>query len=98
MDIIGVKFIIYQSTVAGTDITDDFDVLNRFQRQKMEFPMLTHLAYIIHSITHLKNENERDFSLADIYTALLHAKISVEIISDFIIINTNSAELVPSVL
>ena len=49
---IGAKFIIYQNTVAGTEITDDFAVLNWFQIQKMKFPMLKQSAYIIHSITH----------------------------------------------
>ena len=48
----GAKFVIYQNTVAGTEITDDFAVLNWFQIQQMKFPMLTQSAYIIHSITH----------------------------------------------
>ena len=33
---IGAKFVIYQNTVAGTEITDDFDVLNWFHIQKMK--------------------------------------------------------------
>ena len=28
---IGAEFVIYQNTVSGTEITDDFDVLNWFQ-------------------------------------------------------------------
>ena len=31
------KFVIYQNMVAGTEITDDFDVLNWFQIQQMKF-------------------------------------------------------------
>ena len=30
LDSIGAEFVIYQATVAGTEITDDFDVLNWF--------------------------------------------------------------------
>ena len=45
------EFVIYQNMVAGTEIADDFDVLNWFQIQKMQFPMLTRFAYIIRSIT-----------------------------------------------
>ena len=45
------EFVIYQNMVAGTEITDDFDVLNWFQIQKIQFPMLTRFAYIIYSIT-----------------------------------------------
>ena len=41
---IGANVVIYQNTVAGTEITDDFDVLNWFQIQQMQFPMLTRLA------------------------------------------------------
>ena len=33
LDRIGAEFFIYQNTVAGTQITDDFDVLNWFQIQ-----------------------------------------------------------------
>ena len=29
------EFVIYQNMVAGTEITDDFDVLNWFQIQQM---------------------------------------------------------------
>ena len=35
------EFVIYQNTVAGTEITDDFYVLNWSQIQKTKFPMLT---------------------------------------------------------
>ena len=38
---IDAEFIIYQNTVDRTEITDDFDVLNWFQIQKIKFPMLT---------------------------------------------------------
>ena len=48
---IGAEFVIYQNMVAGTEITDDFDVLNWFQIQQMKFPMLKLLTYIIHSIS-----------------------------------------------
>ena len=58
---IGDEFLIYQNTVPGTEITDNFDVLNWFQIQQMKFPMLTRFAYIIHSITPSQTENERDF-------------------------------------
>ena len=44
------EFFIYQNMVAETEITDDFDVMNWFQIQKMQFPMLTRFAYIICSI------------------------------------------------
>ena len=87
------KFVIYQYMVAGTEITDDFDVLNWFQIQKMQFPMLTLFAYIIHSITPSQTENERDFSLPGIYTASRRANLSVEILSDLLFINRNSAAL-----
>ena len=79
--------------VAGTEITDDFYVLNCFQIQKMQFPMLTRFAYIIHFFTPLQTENERDFSLAGIYTASLRANISVEMLSDLLFININSTVL-----
>ena len=66
---IGAKFIIYQNMVAGTKITDDFDVMNWFHIQLMKSPMLTRFAYIIHYITPSQTENERYYSLAGIYTA-----------------------------
>ena len=90
---IGANFVIYHNMVDGTEITDDFDVLNWFQIQKMKFPMLTRFKYSIHSITPLKTENEIDFSLAGIYTASCHSNISVEMLSDFLFINTISADL-----
>ena len=74
---ISAEFFIYQNMVAGTEITDDFDVLNWFQIQKMKFPILTRFAYIIHSIAPSQTENERDLSLAGIYTMLRHANLSV---------------------
>ena len=55
--------------------------------------MLTHFTYIIHPITPLQTENEKDFSLAGIYTALQCANISVEMLSDLIFVNRNSADL-----
>ena len=55
--------------------------------------MLTRFAYIIHSITPLQTENERDFSLAGIYTASRRANLSFEILSDLLFINRNSAAL-----
>ena len=41
---IGAEFVIYQNTVAGTGITDDFDVLNWFQIRQMKFTMLKRFA------------------------------------------------------
>ena len=93
LDRIGANFVIYQNTVAGKEITDDFDVPNWFQIQKMQFPMLIHFSYIIRSITPSKTENEIDFSLAGIYTASRRTNISIETISDLIFINRNSAAL-----
>ena len=87
------EFVIYQNIVAGTEITDNFDALNWFQIQQMKFPMLTRFAYIIHSITPSQTENERDFSLACIYTASRRANLSVEMLSNLIFINRNSAAL-----
>ena len=55
--------------------------------------MLTRFAQIIHSITPLQTENERYFSLAGIYTVSRRANISVEILSDLILINRNSSVL-----
>ena len=60
----------------------------------MQFPMLTRFSYIIHCITPSKTENERDFSLAGIYTASCRANISDEILSDLIFISRNRAVLV----
>ena len=79
--------------VAGKEITDDFDVLNWLQIQPMQFFILTRFAYIINSITPSQTENERDFSLVGIYTASCRSNISVEMISDLLFININSAEL-----
>ena len=90
---IGAKFIIYQNAVVGTEITDNFDVLNWFRIQQIKFPMLTHFAYIIHSITPPQTKNERDFSLAGIYTASRRANLSVKMLSGFIFINRNSTVL-----
>ena len=56
---IGAEFFIYQNTVAGTEITDNFDVMNWFQVQQIKFPVLTRFPYIINSITPLQTENER---------------------------------------
>ena len=55
--------------------------------------MLTRFEYIIQSITPLQTENERYFSLSGIYNALRRANISVEMLSDLIFINRNSAAL-----
>ena len=41
---IGANFFIYQNTVAGTEITNDFDVMNCFHIQKIKSPVLTHFA------------------------------------------------------
>ena len=90
---IGAEFVIYQNMVAGTEITDDSDVLNWFQIQQMKLTMLTHFTYIIHSITPLQTDNEIYFSLVGIYTASRHANISVEMLSDFLFINRNSADV-----
>ena len=79
--------------VAGKEITDDFDVLNWLQIQPMQFFILTRFAYIIHSITPSQTENERDFSLAGIYTASLRANISFLMLSGLLFINRNSAAL-----
>ena len=57
LEIVGAEFVTYQNTVAGTKITDYFDVLNLFQIQQMKFIMLNRFSYIIHSITPLKTEN-----------------------------------------
>ena len=59
----------------------------------MKLPTLNHFTYIIHSITPSKTENERDFSLAGIYTASRHTNLSVEMLSDIILINRNSTAL-----
>ena len=91
---IGAKFVIYQNMVTGTEITDNFDVLNWFQIQQMEFTMLTRFEYIIYSIAPSQTENERDFSFAGIYTVSRPANLSVEMLSDFLFINRNSAALV----
>ena len=80
--------------VAGTEITDDIDTLDWFQIQKIQFSMLTRFAYIIHPITPSQTENERYFSLTVIYTASRRANLSVEMLSDFLFINRNSATLV----
>ena len=77
---IGSEFVIYQNRVTGKEITEYFDVLNWFQIQQIKFPVLTRFAYIIHSIAPSKTENERDFSLAGIYTASRRANISVELL------------------
>ena len=90
---IGADFFIYHNTVEGRDITDDFDVLNWFQIQEMKLPTMTQFAYIIHSITSYKTKNERDFSLAGIYTTLHRANLSVEMLSDLIFIHRNRATL-----
>ena len=82
-----------KNTVAGTEITDEFDVLNWFQIQQMKFSTLTRFTYIIHSITPLQTENKRYFSLGGIYTVSLRFNLSVEMLSDFIFINRNSTEL-----
>ena len=54
---IGANFFIYQNTVAGTEITDGFYVLNWFQIQQIKFLILKRFVYIIHSITSSKTEN-----------------------------------------
>ena len=38
------EFVVYQNMVAAIEMTDDFDVLNWFQIQKIQFPMLTRFA------------------------------------------------------
>ena len=87
------EFVIYQNMVAGKEITDDFDVLNWFRIQQMQFPMLTRFSCIIHSITPSQTENERNFSLVGIYTALCCANLSVEMLSCLPFVNRNSAAL-----
>ena len=42
----------------------------------------------------MKSGNERDFSLAGIYTESRHANISVEMLSDLLFINRNITALV----
>ena len=55
--------------------------------------MLTRFSYIIHSITPSQTENERDFSLAGIYTASCRANLSVEMLYDLIFISRNISAL-----
>ena len=55
--------------------------------------MLTRFACIIRSITPSQTGNEREFSLAGIYTASHRANLSVEMLSNFLFINRNSAAL-----
>ena len=93
LESIGADFVIYQNTFAGTEITDDFDVMNWSWIQQIKLPMLKRFAYIIYSVTPSQTEKETDFSLAGIYTESLHANISVEMLSDLIFINRNSAAL-----
>ena len=90
---IGAEFFIYQNTVSGKEIADDFDVLNWFQIQQMKFPMLTRFACIIYFITPSQTENEIYLSLAGIYTGSRRANISVEMLSNLLFINRNSAAL-----
>ena len=54
---IGAKFSINQNKVAGTEITNDFDVINWFQIQEMQFSILTRFAYIILTVTPSQTEN-----------------------------------------
>ena len=54
---------------------------------------MTCFTYIIHSITPPRTKNERDFSLAGIYTASRRANISVEILSGLIFISRNNTAL-----
>ena len=89
----GAKFVIYQHMVAGTQITDDFDVLNWFQIKQIQFPMLTRFSYIIQSITPLQTQNERDFSLAGIYTSSRRSNLSEEMLYDLLFININISDL-----
>ena len=51
-------------------------------------------AYIIHSISSSKTENEINLSLTGIYTSSLCANISFEMLSDLIFINIHSTALV----
>ena len=90
---IDARFFTYQNLVTGVEITDAFNVPHWFQKPKTKFSMLTRFTYIIHSIIPL-TKNERDFSLASIYTALLRANISVEILYGLIFVNRNSTALV----
>ena len=78
---------------AGTEITDGFDVINWFQIHQIQFTMLTRFAYIICSMNPLQTENERDFSLAGIYTESRRTNLSVEMFSRLLFINRNSADL-----
>ena len=57
--------------------------------------MLTRFMYIIHSITPLQTENQRDFSLAGIYTELRRTNLYVEMLYDFLFTNRNIAALKP---
>ena len=93
MERIDAKFVTYQNAVAGTEITDDFDVLNWFHKQQMKFPMLTRFAYIIHYVTPSQTENKRDLSLAGIYTASSRTNISVIMLSDLTLIDINRTDL-----
>ena len=54
---------------------------------------MTRFAYIIHFINPSQTENEIEFSLAGIYTASFHANLSVEMLSNLLFINRNSAVL-----
>ena len=90
---IGGEFVVYQKMVAGTEITDNFDVPNWFHIQKMQFLMLSHIAHIINSINPLQTENERYFLLEGIYIASRRANLSGEMIYDFLFIDRNSAAL-----
>ena len=70
-------FVIYQNMVAGTEITDDFDVLNWFQIQKMQFPMLTRFAYIIQSITPLQLKMKDTSHLQE---RILHRVVTISLL------------------
>ena len=89
---IGAEFVIYQNMVAGTENTDDFDLLNWFQIQQIQFPVLARFSCIIHSITPSQNENENNFHLQ---ASILHHVVLISLLKCSIICFSSTETALP---
>ena len=77
LDRIRAEFFVFQNMVAGTEITDDFDVLNWFQIHQIKFPMLTRFAYIIYYITPLQTKIKETSHLQ---ASILHRAVPISLL------------------
>ena len=84
------EFKVFCNAEAAHTAINNEDVLTWYKENQNQFPMLSCLATIFFSIPPPQAENERNFSLAEIYSSTIHTRMSVDMILSLLFINRHS--------